>query len=199
MTTDGMCKGENVIADGGAVEIRQVPACILALTSVKGGMDVARETAQFRLRRYVSGDNRSGITLNAQRPVLQQKEAPELWQIAVRLCLTGDISTAPVPRDDNVRIVGQQSATWAVISKSGRPTEWSVAWAEMAICDALARTHWFAMGSPIVCIHPPRFVLPLTGRFEVAVPVVLQSAEDPCRLVPTLGNRRADRPGLPVH
>ena len=90
------------------------------------------------------------------------------------MCLADidDVCLAPMPHGRRIRIVAREPSTWAVLTKKGRPTEYKIAGAEIEILDAIARTHWFATGDPIVRIHVPGSIIPMTGRFEVAMPVI---------------------------
>ena len=76
---------EAIIASYGSVQIRHVPGGCVVQTCVKGDMNLARGTALLRLVKYVSGDNQRAARLDAERPLLQQRKAPGLWQVAVRL------------------------------------------------------------------------------------------------------------------
>jgi hypothetical protein len=197
---------ETIILSHGSVQIRQFPGGCLAQTCVKGDITQARGTALLRLIKYVSGDNQRAARLDAERPLLQQRKAPGLWQVAVRLTAVDDVQAVPVPRARKIRIVAQEPITWAVVTRRGRPTEQAIERAETAIMDTLARSQWFATGPATVRIHAPTSVLPFAGSFEVAVPVFShtqdQSTGDCCRFLgaghaPT--NRPANPPSLPVH
>lgn len=176
---------EATIASYGSVQIRHVPGGCVVQTCVKGDMNLARGTALLRLAKYVSGDNQRAAHLDAERPLLQQRKAPGLWQIAVRLTGVDDVQAAPVPRARKIRIVAQEPITWAVVIRRGRPTEQAIERAERAIMETLARSQWFATGPATVRIHAPTSVLPFAGSFEVAVPVIShtqdQSTGDCCR------------------
>jgi hypothetical protein len=163
---------EAVITYLGPIEIRQVPRGCLVQTRVKGDMTSARGTALVRLTKYVGGENRSHVALNAERPILQHRVTPGLWEIGMRLADVDDVCQVPIPRGRRTRVVARESATWAVLRKIGRPTENKLFSAEIEILDAIARTHWFATGDPIVRIHVPGSIIPMTGRFEVAMPVI---------------------------
>jgi SOUL heme-binding protein len=197
---------ETIIASYGSVQIHQVPGGCFAQTCVKGDMTPARGTALLRLVKYVSGDNQRVGTLDAERPVLQQRKAPGLWQVAVRLTAVDDVPTAPVPRARKIKIIAQAPTTWAVVTRHGRPTERAIERAETAIKNIIARSPWFAAGAATIRIHAPASLLPFVGTFEVAVPVFChpqdQSSED------CIGSRGAGRapakcpanpPSLPVH
>ena len=197
---------EAIIASHGSVQIRHVPGGCVVQTCVKGDMNLARGTALLRLVKYVSGDNQRAARLDAERPLLQQRKAPGLWQISVRLTAVDDVQAAPEPRARKLRIVAQEPITWAVVTRRGRPTEQAIERAETAIMDTLARSQWFATGSATVRIYAPTSVLPFAGSFEVAVPV-FRHAQDPstgnCSRprgaagAPT--NRPASPPTPPVH
>ncbi len=197
---------ETIISSHGSVQIRRVPGGCLAQTCVKGDITLARGTALLRLAKYVSGDNQGAARLDAERPLLQQRKAPGLWQVAVRLIAVDDVQTAPMPRARKIKIVAQGPSTWAVVTRRGRPTEQAIERAETAIKDTIARTQWFATGSATIRIYTPTSVLPFAGSFEVAVPVFCpaqdQTTGDCTRShgtgrAPT--NRPANPPSLSAH
>jgi SOUL heme-binding protein len=163
---------EAVISSLGRIEIRQVPCSCLVQTRVKGDMTPARRTALVRLAKYVGGENQSHVALQAERPILQHRIAPGLWEISVRLADVDNVRRAPMPRGRKVRIVAREPGMWAVLRKTGRPTEHKIARAEIEILDVLARTNWSATTGPIVLIRAPGSIIPMTGTFDVAVPVV---------------------------
>jgi hypothetical protein len=198
---------EPVIASYGSVRILHVAGGCVAQTCVKGDMNLARGTALLRLIKYVGGDNQRAARLDAERPLLQQRKAPGLWQVALRLIAVDDVQAAPVPRARKIKIVAQAPTTWAVITRRGRPTEQGIERAETAIMDTIARSQWFATGSATVRIHAPTSVLPFAGSFEVAVPVFShaqdQSTTGSCSRSRGAGgahtNRPASQPSSPVH
>jgi hypothetical protein len=118
----------------------------------------------------------------------------------------GDVKMAPVPRARKVKIVVQEPATWAIVTRRGQPTEHAVQRAEAAIMDTIARSHWFATDAATIRIHTPAAVLPLASSFEVAVPVFRhpqdQSNGNSCRsdgVGRAPANRSANPPSPPVH
>ena len=195
---------ETIISSHGSVQIRRVPGGCLAQTCVKGDITLARGTALLRLAKYVSGDNQRAARLDAERPLLQQRKAPGLWQVAVRLIAVDDVQTAPMPRARKIKIVAEEPSTWAVITQRGRPTEQAIARGERAIMDTIARSQWFATGKATIRIHAPTSVLPFAGSFEVAVPVTCYPQDQSTgHCVRSHGatpiNRPANPPSLPVH
>lgn len=190
---------ETVVASYGSVEVRQTPQGCLAQTLVKGEMDVARGTALVRLAKYVGGHNQRAVSLEAERPILQQQKAPGLWLVALRLVAVDDVCAAPVPRTNKVRIVAQEPTTWAVITRAGPPNEHAIARAEAAVMDALDRTHWFAAGPSVVRIYAPGSIIRFWGSFQLAIPVYRQPTERAHVAEPTQTSRPANWSSQPVH
>ena len=198
---------EPIIASYGSVRILHVAGGCVAQTCVKGDMNLARGTALLRLIKYVGGDNQRAARLDAERPLLQQRKAPGLWQVALRLIAVDDVQAAPVPRARKIKIVAQAPTTWAVITRRGRPTEQGIERAETAIMDTIARSQWFATGSATVRIHAPTSVLPFAGSFEVAVPVFSHAQDQSTGSCSSRSrgaggahtNRPASPPSSPVH
>jgi SOUL heme-binding protein len=188
---------ESIIASLGAVELRQAPAGCLAVTLVKGDFTPARGTALVRLAKYLGGENQSRSRLDAERPVLQQRKAPGLWQVGLRLSEIDDVRNAPLPRGRKVKPVAQQPTTWAVLTRFGRPSEQKFARAELEVLDAIARTRWFAAGPTIVRIYGPTSILQFAGIYEVAVPVTCKpEAQRTAYRAPI--SRPAETPSLAV-
>ena len=123
------------------------PAGCIAQTCVEGDMDTARGIALARLAQYLSGDNRDGVSLDAERPVVQQRNAPGEWLVSVRLPAIQHAAAAPAPRGASIWIVPQDAATLAVVKVNGGPCEQAIARAEATVAAALEHTRWIASGA----------------------------------------------------
>ena len=156
----------------GPVEIRRVPAGCIAQTCVAGDMDAARGIALVRLGQYLSGDNRDGVSLDAERPVVQQRNGPGEWLVSVRLAAIQNAAEAPAPRGSSISVVPQDAATLAVVKVNGGPCEQAIARAEAAVAATLEHTRWIASGPATVRIHAPGSLLPFADSCELAIPVV---------------------------
>jgi hypothetical protein len=186
---------EVVVESLGAVEIRRVPSGCIAQTSVEGDMDTARGIALVRLGQYLSGDNRDGVSLDAERPVVQQRIAPGEWLVSVRLSAIQHTAAAPTPRGSSISIVPQDAATLAVVKVDGGPCEQAIARAAAAVGAAIEHTRWIASGAAMVRIHAPGSLLPFADSCELAIPVV----EHVCGAVlPTARKERATTASPPV-
>jgi hypothetical protein len=163
---------EVVVESLGAVELRRIPAGCIAQTCAEGDMDTARGIALTCLAQYLSGDNRDGLALDAERPVVQQRNAPGEWLVSVRLPAIQDAAAAPEPRGPSIWIVPQEPATWAVVKVNGGPCEQAIARAEATVVAAIEHTRWIASGPAIVRIHAPGSLLPFADSCELAIPVV---------------------------
>jgi hypothetical protein len=168
---------EVVVESLGSVEIHRVPAGCIVQTCVEGDMDTARGVALARLAQYLSGDNRSGVSLDAERPVVQQRNAPEEWLVSVRLPALQDAAAAPAPRRSSIWIVSQDPAILAVVRVNGGPCEQAIARAEATVAAALEHTRWLASGPAIVRVHAPGSLLPFADSCEVAIPVAERVCE----------------------
>ena len=162
---------ELFIASLGSVEIRCMPAGCFVGTCVNGEPAQARETALKRLTNYLNGDNRGGVVLRAERPVIQQQLGPRLWRISVRLPMVPDDRIAPPPRAPKVKLWSVQTGWLAVVRMSGRPAYSAVAGGDAMVLDAIADTEWVATGAPRIRLHASGPMQWFTGGFEVAVPV----------------------------
>ena len=178
---------EVVVESLGSVEIHRVPAGCIVQTCVEGDMDTARGVALARLARYLSGDNRGGVTLDAERPVVQQRKAPGEWLVSVRLPAIQDAAAA-APRASSISIVPQDATILAIVKVDGGPCEQAIARAGATVAAALAHTRWIASGPAIVRVHAPGSLLPFADSCEVAIPV----AERGCDAdLPTARKERA--------
>lgn len=156
----------------GSVEIRRLPAGCIAQTCAEGDMDTARGIALARLAQYLSGDNRDGVSLDAERPVVQQRNAAGEWLVSLRLPAIQHAAAAPVPRGASIWILPQEPATLAVVKVNGGPCEQAIARAEATVATALEHTRWMASGPAAVRIHAPGSLLPFADSCELAIPVV---------------------------
>jgi len=163
---------EGVDESLGAVEIRRVPEGCIAETCAAGDMDAARGIALARLGQYLSGDNRDGVSVDAERPVVQQRNGSGEWLVSVRLAAIQHASAAPAPRTSSIWIVPQDPATLAVVKVNGGPCEQAIARAEATVATALEHTRWLASGPAAVRIHAPGSLLPFADSCELAIPVV---------------------------
>jgi len=156
----------------GSVEIRRVPAGCIAQTCAEGDMDKARGVALSRLAEYLSGDNRDGVSLDAERPVVQQRYAAGAWAVSVRIAAIQNAAAAPAPRGSSISIVLQDPATLAIVKVNGGPCEQAITRTEAAVAAALEHTRWIVSGPAAVRIHAPGSLLPFADICELAIPVV---------------------------
>jgi hypothetical protein len=112
------------------------------------------------------------VSLDAERPVLQQRNAPGEWLVSVRLAAIQEAAAAPAPRGSSISIVPQDAATLAVVKVNGGPCEQAIARAEATVAAALEHTRWIASGPAIVRIHAPGSLLPVADSCELAIRVV---------------------------
>jgi hypothetical protein len=163
---------EVVVESLGPVEIRRVPAGWIAQTCVEGDIDTARGIALARLARYLSGDNRDRVSLDAERPVVQQRVASGEWLVSVRVPAIQNATGAPAPLGSSIWIVPQEAATLAVVKVNGGPCEQAIARAGAAAAAALEHTRWISSGPATVRIQAPGSLLPFADSCELAIPVV---------------------------
>jgi hypothetical protein len=163
---------EAVLATFGAVQVRRTRAGVVARTAVRGDCASALQIASVRLANYIGGDNRRGLPVPAARPVVQRPGGSGRW--LVQIGLPGEYTqfSAPVPHSCKVRIQSQPGATFAIIRLPGQPRTAALARGEAAVVGAIASGGWVAAGTPVLRLQAPPGLLPWTGEFEVAVPVI---------------------------
>lgn len=163
---------EIVLATLGPVELRCTRASFVARTMAKGEQDAALQTALRRPANYADGDNRAGLPMRTARPIMELPGAPGTWLARIGLPGVYAESAAPTPRSPKVRIVARRSETLVIIRLAGRPKPQSLARGEAAIRAAIAGSEWSVCGPAMLRLHAPLGLLPWTGSFEVAVPVI---------------------------
>jgi SOUL heme-binding protein len=159
------------LARYGALEVRRTAGGLFAQTRVKGEQEQALATALQRVRQFLCKNQRSGLDIRLQRPLVQSEEAPGRWVVRMGLIGPEEGIVSPASRGGRVRVVFTAPETVAMLRVAGRATTGSVRRATTMILDVLDATPWMAIGEPFIRLRDALSVLPFLGHFEVAVPV----------------------------
>ncbi len=172
-----------IVAQTGAIEIREYGPRIAAETTVTGDEYAARSAGFRRIASYIFGANRAKTSIamtapvafsqkiDMTAPVAQQRDASGAW--VVRFFMPADLTmeTLPEPNDTAVRLVMVPPETVAVLRFSGSTTPTSVAEHTTALMRGLASGPWRPQGQPVAWFYDPPWTLPFLRRNEVAVVV----------------------------
>jgi SOUL heme-binding protein len=167
----GAAAEEPSIARYGAVEVRRTAGGLCAQTRVKGEQEQALATALQRVRQFLCKNQRSGLDIRLQRPLVQSEEARGRWVVRMGLIGLDEGIVSPASRGGRVRVVFTVPETVATLRVGGRATTGSVRCATARMLDLLETTPWTAIGEPFIRFQDALSVLPFLGYFEVAVPV----------------------------
>jgi hypothetical protein len=175
-----------LVAQVGAVEIRQYGPRVAAETVVEGDEEGTRSAGFRRLAGYIFGGNQGGTRIamtapvgqeqaGAQiamtAPVAQTRDAAGRWRIRFFMPSSYSLATLPKPNDPLVLLVDVPAETMAVLRFSGWTGADAVATQTAALVAALEGSAWRPAGVPVAWFYDPPWTLPPLRRNEVAVPV----------------------------
>jgi hypothetical protein len=167
----GAAAEEPRIARYGAVEVRRTAGGLFAQTRVKGEQEQALATALQRVRQFLCKNQRSGLDIRLQRPLVQSEEAPGRWVVRMGLIGPDEGIVSPASRGGRVRVVFTEPETVATLRVGERATIGSMRRATAKILDLLETTPWMASGEPSIRFQDALSTLPFLAHFEVTVPV----------------------------
>ncbi|MEM7165150.1 MAG: heme-binding protein [Planctomycetota bacterium] len=174
-----------VLAEDGAVEIRQYETLVLVETDENGSISDTEESAFWRLFRYISGANDGARSVAMTAPVVQEPQpqkiemtAPVLqsatdagWRMAFVLPSEYTIETAPQPTDPGVRLREVRGARVAAIRYSGFRTDAKYASNTERLRDWLAQNQIEERSQPRYAGYDPPFTLWFLRRNEILIDV----------------------------
>lgn len=171
-----------VIADHGAIEIRDYAAMVAVETVVESEFERAGNRAFRRLFDYISGANAGGTKIAMTAPVTQEIAAEtaspvELesgrhgWRIAFILPASFSFETAPEPVDERVQLRRIPARRMAAIRFSGswRPERFEQHRQELL--DLAAANGWVVAGELTYARYNAPFTPTFMRRNEVMAPV----------------------------
>jgi len=175
-----------IVAQVGAVEIRQYGPRVAAETVVEGDEEGTRSAGFRRLAGYIFGGNQGGAkiamtapvaqdsageTIAMTAPVAQTRDAAGRWRIRFFMPSSFTLATLPKPNDPLVLLVPVPPETMAVLRFSGTTGAEAVARETSTLVAALEASAWRPAGAPVAWFYDPPWTLPPLRRNEVAVPV----------------------------
>jgi hypothetical protein len=177
-----------VVAEHGDVELRRYAPCVLAEVVVSGSAERAGNTAFRPLLSYISGRNRSRVTLDMTSPVLQSNEklamtAPviqqatteERWMVSFVLPGSREIEDYPEPLDASVTLRAVPTQDAAVLRWSGRWTSSNVSRRTEQLRAVIGDAGWTEAGEPRWARFDPPWKPAFARRNEIVIPVSIAS------------------------
>jgi hypothetical protein len=174
-----------VLAEDGAIQIRQYDAMILAETVVTGGYGQSSGQSFSRLAGYIFGKNRSKKQLPMTTPVLQEAvsemlsmTAPVLqekrgssWMMAFVMPGGSTLATLPEPLDPLVTLHEVPARKVAVISYTGLHSESNLRNYASKLRTWLAGKGYRELSEPRAASYDPPWTIPFLRRNEVHIDV----------------------------
>jgi hypothetical protein len=170
-----------VLAQVGAVEVRQYGPRVVAETTVQADTMAARSIGFRRLAGYIFGGNHGGVSIEMTAPVGQSTAgqtipmtAPVAQQgstIRFFMPATYTLGTLPQPNDPQVRLAELPAQTVAVLRFTGSTAPDAVAEESGKLLRALQGNAWRPVGAPFAWFYDPPWTLPWLRRNEVGVEV----------------------------
>jgi len=176
-----------VVREEGDFELRNYPPLILAETFVDADWEEAQKTAFNRLFDYIRGNNIAEQKIAMTAPVFMNEAKSEKismtapvfrektekgWRMAFVFPERYSATTAPKPKDLNIKIVELEPRSVAVRTFSG---SMELAEANIEIEELsswLFRSKLQAVGEPKLAGYDPPWTLPWFRRNEVQIQVV---------------------------
>jgi hypothetical protein len=167
------------------IEIRVYPPQVVAETLVDADFDDAGNEGFRRLFDYISGNNRSGPSIEMTAPVTQenayrkiamtapvaQEKTDDVWRITFLMPSEYTLADLPKPGDERVVLTQDPERTVAAIKYSG---SWSTEryLANKALLDAfIAERGLTAVGEPVWARYDPPFMPWFLRRNEILIPI----------------------------
>ena len=176
-----------LIAQIGAVEIRQYAPKLVAQTTIDADEMTARNEGFRRLAGFIFGGNTTGTSIEMTAPVAQsqggnssqiamtapvsQSKQAGGWVIRFSMPSSWTKASLPVPNDPKIEIVEQPTERWAVLRFSGSTAPEAIAPQHQALLTALATSSWQPVGDVVDWFYDPPWTLPPLRRNEAAVMV----------------------------
>jgi len=159
-----------VVAQEGAIEIREYGAHLVAEVTVAGDRSGAISRGFQVLADFIFGNNADGAKVAMTSPVAQAP-AGENWIVRFTMPSAFTAETLPAPANPAIRVVEAAPERQIVVSFTGRATE-----AELGRRIAQVRAEAEARGldssgEPRFYFYDGPFTLPWARRNEVALPV----------------------------
>lgn len=174
-----------IVEKNNGFEIREYPPQVVAETLVDGAFDDAGNQGFRRLFDYISGNNRSGPTIQMTAPVTQeglskkiamtapvgQMKTGDSWRITFIMPSEYDLTELPEPGDNRVVLTQDPEKTVAAIKYSGT---WSTDryLSNKALLERyIAERGLDTVGEPVWARYDPPFMPWFLRRNEILIPV----------------------------
>lgn len=162
----------------GPLEIRRLPAALVARTVVYGAFDDAKDEGFGRLFRYIFGDNHPHRAQSANVGGRISMTAPVTLEahgsgtvVSFHMPRDRPLSTLPYPDDPRVELVQLPERRVAVLSWSGGTSAPRVAYMQNKLLKELKERGLLAAGAPVFAGFDPPSTLPPLRHNEVYVEI----------------------------
>jgi DNA gyrase inhibitor GyrI len=154
----------------GAIEVRDYPNLIVALTEVSGDRKQAIQTGFRAIAGYIFGGNQSSEKIAMTAPVLQGSVG-DRWKVRFVMPAGKNLTNLPKPADASVSLMELPASRFAVIRFSGTAGEESLAKNTEQLLEFIRTRQLGSIGSPVYAFYNPPWTLPFLRRNEVMVQV----------------------------
>ena len=166
-------------------EVRNYAPHIIAEIIVDGSLEDAGNKAFNRLFRYISGDNRSRVSVDMTAPVSQksvgqkikmtapvgQQRVQEKWAVSFMMPSAYTLETLPEPEDPEITLRQVPPRRMAVVRYSGFWSEKSFLRHKSKLESWIHKMGLTIVGAPIWARYNPPFTLWFLRRNEILIPV----------------------------
>ena len=175
-----------VLQSRGDFELREYAPCVVADVVVTGSAEQASNEAFRPLFNYISGANRSAVSLamtapviqkpNSEKlamtaPVIQEAAGDEQWIVSFVLPDDRPLNDYPVPSDSKVTLRQLPQELAAALRWSGRWTSSNVAERTIELRRSIEAEGWQIAGDPRWARFDPPWKPPFARRNEIVIPV----------------------------
>lgn len=177
--------GYQVIASEDDKQIRKYHSYIEARTVVPGNYEEAGDEAFRRLFDYISGENVSGEEIEMTAPVTQEKKGEKIemtapvkqtptdkgWSMGFVLPAEYDITNAPRPVNEDIRLIRVPPTTRAVLRYSGFTGEEKILRLANQLANWAESKGFKTIGKPVSARYDPPWTIPFLRRNEIWIEV----------------------------
>lgn len=174
----------NVLAEHGAIEIRQYAPQLVAEVRIEGAREDAVGQGFRLLADFIFGNNLSAKDIAMTAPVRQQSgqkiamTAPVkqqadggLWRVQFVMPSQYNARTLPKPNNEAISIIEQTPKQFAVIRFSGRNSDNNIAQHEDQLKQYITDEKLTSKAPPVYAFYNPPWTLPTLRRNEVMVEI----------------------------
>lgn len=170
-----------VVAQDGAIELRDYAEIVVAEAEVAGGRKPAIEEGFRLIAAYIFGANRPNTTIAMTAPVqqqasqkiamtapvIQQAVSPDRWTVRFVMPASWSLDTLPQPNDPRVTLHRQAARRMLAIRFSGLASDRLIAEKTAELRDYAKSRGLNITGDPLLAFYNPPWTLPFLRRNEI--------------------------------